>query len=77
MNRGLKAYEIKHKPGWEFNKVGGDWAKIRDFEGVLNTTRTTSTLAQIEHDSVGVYTCLINRRLRRLQNRKLTSPAAG
>ena len=59
LNRGLKAYEIKHKPGWEFNKVGDDWAKIRDFEGVLNTTRTTSTLAQIEKYFMGAYTCLI------------------
>ena len=57
LNRGLKAYELKHKPGWAFK--GEDWVYARDFEGVLNATRLTSTLAQVEKDYMGAYTCLI------------------
>jgi hypothetical protein len=59
LHRALQAYELQHKPGWEFNVNGTDWVVTRDFEGVLKCTQVTATLAQIEKGFMGAYTCLI------------------
>ena len=57
LNRALRAYDLQHKPGWEFAE--GDWATATEFEAVLNATRVTATLAQIERGYMGAFTCLI------------------
>ena len=57
LHRGLQAFELKFKPGWGF--ATADWVTAREFEGVLNCTRLTSTLAQIETGYMGAFTCLI------------------
>ena len=49
LHRALQAYELKYKPGWQFKPT--DWATTIEFEGVLNATRITSTLAQIPNEN--------------------------
>ena len=57
LNRALKAYEIQYTPGWAFKAE--DWRGLVEFEAVLNATRITATLAQVERDYMGAYTCVI------------------
>ena len=57
MNRSLKAYEIQFSPAWAFQ--ASDWQGVAELEAVLNATRITATLAQIERDYMAAYTCLI------------------
>jgi hypothetical protein len=57
LNRGLKAYELEFSPGWDFKTE--DWPVVADFEAVLNATRQTATLAQLEKDFMGAFTCQI------------------
>ena len=57
LNRGLRAYELKFNPGWAFK--ADDWQAIAEFEGVLNCTKVTSTLAQREKGFNGAFTPLI------------------
>jgi hypothetical protein len=57
LNRGLKAYDLEFSPGWDFKAE--DWPVIADFEAVLNATRQTATLSQVEKDFMAAFTCLI------------------
>jgi hypothetical protein len=57
LNRALRAYEVQFNPGWAFK--ADDWQAVAEFEGVLNCTRVTSTLAQRERGFNGAFTPLI------------------
>ena len=57
LNRSLRVYETQFNPGWSFK--ANDWQAIAEFEGVLNCTKVTSTLAQRERGFNGAYTPLI------------------
>ncbi|KAL1504104.1 hypothetical protein AB1Y20_010514 [Prymnesium parvum] len=57
LNRALKAYEVKYSPSWEF--TSSDWTTVAEFEAILNCTKITSTLAQIEKYYMAAYTILI------------------
>lgn len=57
LNRPLKAYDAQYSPKWDFK--GEDWTVAAEFEAVLNATRITSTLAQIEKDYMASFTMLI------------------
>ena len=59
LNRALKAYEVKYSPAWAF--TSDDWRTAADFEAVLNCTRITSTLAQIEVHFMAAFTLLIKQ----------------
>ena len=63
MNKPLKAYELKHSPGWEFGstRFSTDWQVASEFEAVANCTRITSTLAQTEKHYMAAYTLLIKQ----------------
>ena len=57
LNRGLRQYELQFNPGWAFK--GEDWQNACEFEGVLDCTKVTSTLAQKEVGFNAAYTPLI------------------
>ena len=57
LNRALRAYELQFNPGWAFK--ADDWQAVAEFEGVLNCTKVTSTLAQRERGFNGAFTPLI------------------
>ena len=57
LNRALRAYEVQYNPGWAFKTE--DWQLVAEFEGVLNCTKVTSTLAQRERGFNGAFTPLI------------------
>ena len=57
LNRALRAYEVQFNPGWAFK--ADDWQAVAEFEGVLNCTKVTSTLAQRERGFNGAFTPLI------------------
>jgi len=59
LNRALKAYALKYTPGWALSSE--DWRVAADFEAVLNCTRVTSTLAQIETKYMAAFTMLIKQ----------------
>ena len=57
LQRPLKGYEVQHVPKWDL-KIE-DWSTMAEFEAVLNATRVTSTLSQIEKDYMAAFTMLI------------------
>ena len=61
--RALKAYDLKYSPGWTFGSGTNtnDWQVAAEFEAVLNCTRITSTLAQVEKKYMAAYTLLIKQ----------------
>jgi len=48
---------VNEEPSWEF--TSSDWTTVAEFEAILNCTKITSTLAQIEKYYMAAYTILI------------------
>ena len=61
LSRALKAYDLKYSPGWSFGSGSNtsDWQIAAEFEAVLNCTRITSSLAQLEKKYMAASTMLI------------------
>ncbi|KAK3246720.1 hypothetical protein CYMTET_43755 [Cymbomonas tetramitiformis] len=58
LNRAIAAYQGAN-PTVEWALTGEAWRHMAEFEGVLNITKITTTLSQLEKPFTGAYCCLV------------------